>query len=483
MDHEDLVSESAVIAGLYQYGIDAYLDVTDILNEKCFSEGTNLAIYQCMKKVFQDGAEVLDMSLLRSAACTLGFEYIFINKTEAQYLKSVLNTKVALENVKTFAGKLRKLVVLEELKKLTLNIHDKLDEHNGTEPFTTIISSVENPLFEYIKGLNNSDDVPVSFGQEAKTYLEIVEQSPVEICGISTGFSIMDSVIGGGMRPGSCCLLGGRSKNGKSITSLNIGWNVASRNIHTLYLDLEMTARDHLPRLISRVLFDEGHKIPIIDIERGTYTKSSYQKRLVHEVKDRIIESPFKYLNVAGKKIEHISSIIKRWLMTDVKDNASLVIFDYIRMSDLSELKNNIQERQVLQHMIVTLNDVAMKYQIPIFVLTQLNRDAITNEHTGIIVGSDAILYTVANFSIIKFKSAEEIAMSGIDNGNRKIVNLATRFGSGNEPGDFINYQLHGAYAKLQELNLNSNLMAKKQEDKKQKENKNKEENLNLGTL
>ena len=44
--------ERVVLAGLCQYGKDAYYDVSDIINTKTFSLDSNQALYRCLEKIF-----------------------------------------------------------------------------------------------------------------------------------------------------------------------------------------------------------------------------------------------------------------------------------------------------------------------------------------------------------------------------------------------------------------------------------------------
>jgi hypothetical protein len=48
-------------------------------------------------------------------------------------------------------------------------------------------------------------------------------------------------------------------------------------------------------------------------------------------------------------------------------------------------------------------------------------------------------------------KSDEEVADDGDDNGNRKLVIIKARHGSGLEYGNYINVKMNGAIAKLTE--------------------------------
>ena len=45
----DPASERAVLAGICNYGEDAYLDVADIVQESSFTIDSNEIIYKCLK--------------------------------------------------------------------------------------------------------------------------------------------------------------------------------------------------------------------------------------------------------------------------------------------------------------------------------------------------------------------------------------------------------------------------------------------------
>ena len=120
-----------------------------------------------------------------------------------------------------------------------------------------------------------------------------------------------------------------------------------------------------------------------------------------------------------------------------------VVIYDYLKMTTDKDLASkNIAEHQILGFMMTSLHNLAVRLKFPILTAVQSNRDGIDKESTGIAAGSDRILWLCTNFSIFKFKSEEELAYDGFENGNRKMVVMATRHGPGLSERDYINYNL-----------------------------------------
>ena len=50
---EDLAAERAVLSGLCQYGLDAFLE-SDYLEPGHFTDATNQVLFECIKKSLQD---------------------------------------------------------------------------------------------------------------------------------------------------------------------------------------------------------------------------------------------------------------------------------------------------------------------------------------------------------------------------------------------------------------------------------------------
>ena len=63
----DIGAERAVLAGLFSYGLESYVEVCDLIDYKSFGHQNNQIIYKCIEKVLQNEAEV-DLPSILSAS-------------------------------------------------------------------------------------------------------------------------------------------------------------------------------------------------------------------------------------------------------------------------------------------------------------------------------------------------------------------------------------------------------------------------------
>ena len=136
----DSAAERAVLAGIYKYGEDAYLDVADILQESSFTIDSNSIIFSCLKHLCENQrSKNIDIASIYSVSQELGFSHILAKKDEAQHLKAITDFPVSIENVRKFAAKIRKLEITRLLRKQLEEAGDKLLDINGSESITSIL--------------------------------------------------------------------------------------------------------------------------------------------------------------------------------------------------------------------------------------------------------------------------------------------------------------------------------------------------------
>ena len=104
----DVGAERAVLAGLLRYGIDAYLEVADIIDHSTFRNSNNQILYKCVERVLSDGSQV-DLPSILSAASQLNFSESVNSKQELRYIKSLFDFPVSKENVHRLPSKLKSL--------------------------------------------------------------------------------------------------------------------------------------------------------------------------------------------------------------------------------------------------------------------------------------------------------------------------------------------------------------------------------------
>lgn len=241
---------------------------------------------------------------------------------------------------------------------------------------------------------------------------------------------------------------------GKSLVATKMAYNIAKNNIPVLVMDTEMTYEDHLNRLLAMASDNF-----IYDIETGQFAKKPNARKkveaLINELTNKKI--PYFHKSIAGMPFEEQLAVMRRWIIKEVGVNHNneakpcVIFYDYLKLMDSSSINNNIAEFQALGFIMSTLHNFTVKYKIPILSLIQLNRDGVTKEGTEVASGSDRIIWLCSNFTILKEKSAEEISLDGLENGNLKLVPIVCRHGEGMEYGNYINCYRDGAKANITE--------------------------------
>jgi len=467
VDHlSDISAERSVLAGLFEYGQNAYLDIIDFLQVDTFTDQINQQIFKCLKYAFDNkNLSEIDIPTILGISNELGIK--LDNPLKLKYISVIYNSHVAISNIRTWASKIRKLHIVRLLKQQLSQAGVELDELTGNEPVSQILGSVEERIFNFSSLIENEDSDPQLLGEGLEEYLDYIEKNPVDIVGISSGFPYYDQAIGGGFRRGIVSLLSARVKSGKSVFCINIALHIAKKlGIPVLYLDTEMITQDQWARLLANLSYKK--RVTITEIETGQYAKNNHKKIEIRKSNKILNEIPLWYKNVTGKEFEEIISIMRRWVHKTVGFDETgntkncLIIYDYFHLGNADKLSSSLQEYQMLGYMLVTLKNFAIRYNLPIFCTAQSNRAGIDKETTSVLAGSDRVLWTVANYALWKEKNEGDLSEIGEEHGNQKLIPLCTRHGEGLRVGDYINFYFHKKYALIKEGETRSNVLLQK---------------------
>ncbi len=447
---EDAAAESAVLAGLCQYGIDAMLEV-EYISTEYFMDQTNQVIFDCLKKSLES-TQKAELSSLLSAANQLN--HYDVIKEEAGYLRYLFDTPILEDNIPVNGAKLAKLKIARDVKKTLAKCSLEVDKINGDEDITEIISLIETPILDATSKIyQGSDNKPKIIGEDVSEYVEFLKENQNEMLGISTGFPRFDEAIGGGVRRKCVDLVAARPKVGKSMFGDAVAMHV-SRNldIPVLMLDTEMSKEDHLNRMLANVSGVEINKLA-----SGKFANNDLDIEKVEKAAEELQNIPYHYVSIAGQPFENILAIMRKWIHQEVgfdengRTNDCIIIYDYLKLMNSASISNSMQEFQVLGFQITQLHNFCVKHDVPCLSFVQLNRDGITKESTDVVSGSDRLIWLCTSFTIFKMKSDEEMADDGEDHGNRKLVPIVARHGAGLDDGDYINMNMFGKFGKLVE--------------------------------
>ena len=174
-------SERAILAGIFNHGSEAFIDVDDIIDVKSFTIEENQIIYSCLKKTLET-ANSIDLPSLLSAASSLGFDSVFDKKIPPNHIRSITNLDIELENVRQHAVKIRKLEIARDIRHRARRVQNDIIKVTGDESVDELISSGETPFFELSSSLNDSvDEKPVALGEEIEDYILHLEENPTDM--------------------------------------------------------------------------------------------------------------------------------------------------------------------------------------------------------------------------------------------------------------------------------------------------------------
>ena len=121
----DLGSERAVLAGLFSYGVESYVGISDFLTHSSFAHRNNQVLFKCIEKILKSDAHV-DLPSILSAAKQLNLSECIHTKQELEYINSLMEFPVKKENVSHFAAQIKKFELARQVKKIA-----SIQRHRG----------------------------------------------------------------------------------------------------------------------------------------------------------------------------------------------------------------------------------------------------------------------------------------------------------------------------------------------------------------
>ena len=445
----DKGSERAILAGVCQYGVDSYFDVVDILNTSCFSDIKNQVLWSVLEHLFSQNIKTIDVPILFSGFNSLKHEEQIRTTQDQEYIRSLFNYPISVENVRPIAIKIVKLSLARKSQGYLKEAHDNIGKVSGDEEIEELFNLVELPYSKLLKDTNTTEDEGL-IGEGIEEYIQNRISNPVENIGLPSPFPIFNKCIGDGLRTG-VHLVASRFKAGKSTIGKTVGVHVAKIDVPVLLIDSEMAKVEQLDRIIAEIA-----NIDITRWEKGKINKQ--EEKQVREATNIIKSLPFTHKRVSGRPFKEILGIMRRWINHKVgyndegKTNPHLIIYDYFKLMDTNEL-NKMQEYQAMGFQIAAMHDFCMEFQTPVLAFVQTNRDGIAGDSTSVIAQSDRLGWNAVSISLWKRKTPEEIAMDHPKNGTNKMIPLEGRFMNKLDDGDYINFYFDGSRSIIKELN------------------------------
>lgn len=350
----DLAAEKGVLGSIL-FAPEVADEVLGILQPGDFYSLANRAMFEQMMEIHNSGKRV---------DCTLLVDRLKKQKQldfigGIAYVMEIADCTPHAANAVYYSRIVREKSTLRSLiKSCTESLKEAFDELGEAEE---VLANAESRIFAIAE--RNTEGEQHSIQESLAGIFH--NGSPKYIAGIETGYSAVDSILGG-MRPQEIAILGARPSQGKTALALNIAENLAiEQQKHVFFVSLEMSRLELAARLLcSRGRIDSYrfHADILNQAEKIAATKTHAE--IASRAKMVIDDSP-------GRRVSDIAAAARRMKRKAALD---IIIIDYLQLITPDNRREPRQEQ--VASISRRLKNVAKELDIPMLVLCQLNRQA-----------------------------------------------------------------------------------------------------------
>ncbi len=332
---------------------NALCSVMDFLSSDDFFVTKHKFIYNAALKLYEEGKPIDVVSLCEKLGTSLtevgGLSYL-----SELYASSLPSSRVEYygEIIKEKAN-LRRMMTLLEAEKKELQDKDKSCDE--------IVDSLENAFLK-LKRKDNFKD-----GSTEESLIQVIDmlekryKNNGSLPGISTGYRIIDKMLGGLSRE-EFIILAARPSMGKTAMALNLALNTALKeNAKVAFFNLEMGKNQILERALSTL-----GEIDCGNIKTGSLRDEEWEKIL--KVSSDLSKSSL-YIYDKVFSIRGIKSECKR---LKIQKGLDIVIIDYLQLINSEE---KVENRNLdISKISRELKLLAKELDITVIALSQLSR-------------------------------------------------------------------------------------------------------------
>jgi replicative DNA helicase len=292
------------------------------------------------------------------------------------YLIGLAQAAPALPNVRDYARILHDLAVRRSLIRIGEDMVNAAYEAPHDKPPKAQIEEAEKALYRISESSKYSGG-PLDFAESLRRTVELAEKAQARggrISGLVTGFSDIDSLLGG-MQPSDLIILAGRPGMGKTSLATNMAFHTCRayvqdmesgaevpRGAPVLFFSLEMAAQQLSARILS-----EQTEIEMWKIRNGRFSENEWEK-FVLTMQD-LSTLPFYIDDTGGISIAQIAARARRMKR---EKNIGCVMIDHIQLvAGSGRPENRVQE---ITEISKALKVLAKDLDVPVIALSQLSR-------------------------------------------------------------------------------------------------------------
>jgi replicative DNA helicase len=352
-------AEQAVLGGL-MLDSNAWDAVADIVNASDFYRRDHRLIFEAISEVAENRGSCDAVTVSEQLERKGRLEEI----GGLAYLGTIARDTPSAANVRAYAEIIRERSVLRQLVSAGGEIAASATDSRGRSA-SELVDEAERRVFEIAERGSRGKSGFVAIKDvlpQTIDRLDLLHQSPGEIRGVPTGFTLLDKKTTG-LQPGDLIVIAGRPSMGKTTLAVNIAENAAiAKGVPSAIFSMEMSAEQMTLRLISSL-----GRVNQTHLRTGNFSEEDWSR----------IQGAMAQLSSAPLYVDESPALTP----TEVRARArrlkrerglGLVVVDYLQLMQVPGTKEN--RATEISEISRSLKALAKELQVPVVALSQLNR-------------------------------------------------------------------------------------------------------------
>jgi len=330
------------------------------VNASCFYKQAHSIVFTAIVKLY-DSDQPVDIVTLTEALRGCGE---LEPAGGAAYLTTLINYLPTAAHLDSYLNIVAEKAMLRNLITATTKIVNQC--YQETADAAVLLDEVEKQVFSLIQRRSPSEPVPMGdLVRQAMETIENLQKAQGLITGISTGYKDLDELTCG-LQASDLVVLAGRPSMGKTALALNIAEHASVNQSQAVGIfSLEMSRG----QLVLRLLCSHA-RVDAQNMRRG-FLKDKDWRKLANSA-SRLSEAPV-YIDDSPSLTP--LEVRARARSMKAKFNVKLLIVDYLQLIQTSGGRWESRQQEV-SDISRSMKSLARELQIPILVLSQLNREA-----------------------------------------------------------------------------------------------------------
>ena len=354
--------EEAVICALLS-SESAIWQVAPVLKPEMFSDPLLSFIYTAIRTL-NDRREKADL-------VTTDLEMHRLNEKRWQEVNGIaaINTVMTqirhTGNLKQYVEEVKRQYMLRLLATLFTTLQAKA--HSFDSSYMALIEEAESSLLE----LREDGIAGKQISRIGKTANDVLKmhrerlENGVDTMRIRTGIEEFDYVTGG-LYKGELTVGAGRPGDGKTAVAMQIAVNAAMAGKHVCFFSLEMTALQTMNRLFAGYGGVDANHLRIDGANPDDLAK-------MEKMADEFQNLPLYFDHTSANSVENIRAQV---MLQKRKKQCDLAVVDYLHLMKMENHGKDTVD-QMIGRNIQGLKQLALDADIPILVLSQMNRNSV----------------------------------------------------------------------------------------------------------